>query len=140
VIVREPQVSAARPEPAAPVIADIVVTAQRRPESQQTVPISLTAFGREEARDYRLQTLRDVSRLTPGLLVSNFSVASPIIAVRGATNTSTRSARTSLWAFSSMTCSSPATAPQLSTCSASRPSRCCVGRRARYSAATSRAA
>jgi iron complex outermembrane receptor protein len=87
VIVPEPQVSAARPEPAAPVIADIVVTAQRRPESQQSVPISLTAFGREEARDYRLQTLRDVSRLTPGLLISNFSVASPIIAVRGATNT-----------------------------------------------------
>jgi iron complex outermembrane receptor protein len=87
VIVPSPQAVAAPGEAAPLAITDIVVTAQRRPESQQSVPISLTAFGREEARDYRLQTLRDVSRLTPGLLVSNFSFASPIIAVRGATNT-----------------------------------------------------
>jgi len=67
--------------------SDIVVTAQRRQESQQSVPISLTAFGQETIRDFRLQNLRDVSRLTPGLLVSSFSVSSPIIAIRGATNT-----------------------------------------------------
>ncbi|OYX17165.1 MAG: TonB-dependent receptor [Sphingomonadales bacterium 32-67-7] len=68
-------------------ISDIVVTAQRRREGQQDVPISLSAFNGESVRDYRLQSLRDVSRLTPGLLVSSFSVSSPIIAVRGATNT-----------------------------------------------------
>ena len=68
-------------------ITDIVVTAQRRKEGQQDVPISLSAFNGETVRDYRLQSLRDVSRLTPGLLVSSFSVSSPIIAVRGATNT-----------------------------------------------------
>lgn len=68
-------------------VSDIVVTAQRRREAQQSVPISLSAFNSNAVRDYRLQTLRDVSRLTPGLLVSNFSVASPIIAIRGATNT-----------------------------------------------------
>ncbi|CAN5212176.1 TonB-dependent receptor [soil metagenome] len=68
-------------------ISDIVVTAQRRKEGQQDVPISLSAFNGESIRDYRLQSLRDVSRLTPGLLVSSFSVSSPIIAVRGATNT-----------------------------------------------------
>lgn len=66
---------------------DIVVTAQRRQESQQSVPISLSAFGQETIRDLRLQNLRDVSRMTPGLLVSSFSVSSPIIAIRGATNT-----------------------------------------------------
>lgn len=66
---------------------DILVTAQRRKETQQSVPISLTAFNDVNIRDYRLQSLRDVSRLTPGLLVSNFSVASPIIAIRGASNT-----------------------------------------------------
>lgn len=66
---------------------DIIVTAQRRQQRQQDVPISLTAFNARAVRDYRLQSLRDVSRLTPGLLVSTFSVASPIIAVRGASNT-----------------------------------------------------
>lgn len=79
--------NAAQPEAATTGVSEIIVTAQRRKEGQQSVPISLTAFSGEAIRDYRLQTLRDVSRLTPGLLVSNFSVASPIIAVRGATNT-----------------------------------------------------
>jgi iron complex outermembrane receptor protein len=74
-------------DPADTGISDVVVTAQRRREAQQSVPISLSAFNGDSVRDYRLQSLRDVSRLTPGLLVSSFSVASPIIAVRGASNT-----------------------------------------------------
>lgn len=66
---------------------EVVVTAQRRRERGQDVPISVSTFNARAVRDYRLQSLRDVSRLTPGLLVSNFSLASPIISVRGASNT-----------------------------------------------------
>lgn len=68
----------------------IIVTAQKREEAAQGVPISLTAFSSRAVETYRLETLRDISRLTPGLLVSSFSQSSPTIAIRGATNTFTQ--------------------------------------------------
>ncbi|MET3667641.1 TonB-dependent receptor [Caulobacter sp. 1776] len=68
----------------------IIVTAQKREEAAQGVPISLTAFSGRAVETYRLESLRDISRLTPGLLVSAFSQSSPTIAVRGATNTFTQ--------------------------------------------------
>ena len=68
----------------------IIVTAQKREEAAQGVPISLTAFSGRAIDTYRLESLRDISRLTPGLLVSSFSQSSPTIAVRGATNTFTQ--------------------------------------------------
>jgi len=67
--------------------SDIIVTAQRRPERQQDVPISLTAIGARTIEAARLNELRDVSRVTPGLLVSNFSLGAPVVAIRGASNT-----------------------------------------------------
>lgn len=65
----------------------VVVTAQRRSEDRQDVPVAVTAFDARQVDAFRLKTLQDVSRLTPGLLVSSFSPARPIIAIRGATNT-----------------------------------------------------
>lgn len=66
---------------------DILVTAQRRPERARDVPISITAVGQQTIEKARINELRDLSRITPGLLVSNFSSGSPVISVRGATNT-----------------------------------------------------
>ncbi len=66
---------------------DIIVTAQRRRERAQDVPVSLTAIGARTITNARLNELRDVSRVTPGLLVSNFSLGAPVVAIRGATNT-----------------------------------------------------
>jgi iron complex outermembrane receptor protein len=68
----------------------IIVTAQKREESAQGVPISLSAFSARTLESQRLESLRDISRLTPGLLVSAFSQSSPTIAIRGATNTFTQ--------------------------------------------------
>ena len=68
----------------------IIVTAQKREESAQGVPISLSAFSGRTLEVQRLESLRDISRLTPGLLVSAFSQSSPTIAIRGATNTFTQ--------------------------------------------------
>lgn len=68
----------------------IIVTAQKREEAAQGVPISLSAFSGRAVETYRLESLRDISRLTPGLLVSSFSQSSPTIAIRGATNTFTQ--------------------------------------------------
>jgi iron complex outermembrane receptor protein len=83
-----PASAAVEAEPAA--LDTIIVTAQKREESAQGVPIALTAFSGRAIENYRLETLRDVSRLTPGLLVSAFNQSSPTIAVRGATNTFTQ--------------------------------------------------
>jgi iron complex outermembrane receptor protein len=69
---------------------EIVVTAQRRDERGQAVPISVTGFGPNAIENYRLERLRDISRVTPGLLVSSFSQSSPTIAIRGASNTFTQ--------------------------------------------------
>lgn len=66
---------------------DIVVTAQRRRERSVDVPVSLTAVGARTIEAARINELRDLSRITPGLLAANFSVGSPVIAIRGATNT-----------------------------------------------------
>ncbi|AHE55199.1 TonB-dependent receptor domain-containing protein [Sphingomonas sanxanigenens] len=82
----------AQPEPESEpvVVADIVVTAQKRDEAAQQVPIALTGFSRKTIERQQVDTLRDVARLTPGLLVSAFNQSSPTIAVRGATNTFTQ--------------------------------------------------
>lgn len=66
---------------------EILVTAQRRPERQRDVPISITVIGQQTIERARINELQDLSRVTPGLLVSNFSIGSPVIAIRGATNT-----------------------------------------------------
>lgn len=71
-------------------LEEVVVTAQRREERGQDVPVAVTAFGRGSIDAYRLETLRDVSRLTPGLLVSAFNQSSPTVAIRAANNTFTQ--------------------------------------------------
>ncbi len=71
-----------------PIAADeILVTAQRRLERLQEVPISISVVGARTLDQLRLNDFEDVSRLVPNLLVSSFSPGRPILAIRGATNT-----------------------------------------------------
>ena len=69
---------------------EIVITAQHRNELLQDVPIAVTAISSRELENQRIRDLQDVSRVTPGLLVSSFSYSSPTIAIRGASNTFTQ--------------------------------------------------
>ena len=68
-------------------VSEIVVTAQKRDERAQDVPITLTAFSGAQVDALRINDIQNVSRLTPGLLVSSFSRNSPTIAIRGSNNT-----------------------------------------------------
>lgn len=68
-------------------LTTVTVTAQKRVQSSQAVPISMTALSAKTLDTHRIQSLQDVARLTPGLLVSAFSQASPTIAIRGISNT-----------------------------------------------------
>ena len=67
-------------------LQDIVVTATRREESVQSVPISISAFGEEELATGAIKSIDDISALTPGLqyaVPNGFSSAFTTISIRG---------------------------------------------------------
>ena len=68
-------------------LTTVTVTAQKRAQSAQSVPISMTTLSGKTLDAFRVQSLQDVSRLTPGLLVSSFSQNNPTVAIRGISNT-----------------------------------------------------
>jgi len=90
-----PTESSARPEKSpsaddAPIelgAFDVVATVQKRPQSAQEVPISMTTLPAHAIERFKVENLRDLSRLTPNMLVSTFNQSQPTIAIRGATNT-----------------------------------------------------
>ena len=71
----------------AEVLEEVIVTAQLREQNLQDVPVSVTAFDSEDMEDYRLFSLQDIARFTPGFTGSSFNNSNPIFAVRGANNT-----------------------------------------------------
>ena len=48
-------------------IEEVIVTAQRREERLQDVPISVTAFSQEKLDSQGLKSIDDLTRLTPGV-------------------------------------------------------------------------
>lgn len=70
-------------------LEDIVVTAQRRSESLQSVPVAVTAFNSAALANRQLATLSDVAISTPGLAVSNRNgIILPFLRSVGSTGTS----------------------------------------------------
>jgi len=62
---------------------EIVVTAQKRVETAQSVPIAITAFSGESLEQDQLTTLTDLANSTPGLTFNPFGGGQPEIAIRG---------------------------------------------------------
>jgi iron complex outermembrane receptor protein len=62
--------SSASAEAAGTALEDIVVTAQRREERLDKVPISVTAFSQKAMDDFHIQTFSDLASIVPGLVVS----------------------------------------------------------------------
>jgi iron complex outermembrane recepter protein len=62
-----PSASAAESERSAAALEEVVVTARRREETAQSVPIPITALTGDELRDRGAFTLKDIDRLTPNL-------------------------------------------------------------------------
>ena len=69
------------------VLEEVIVTAQLREQNLQDVPVSVTAFDGEDMENFRLFSLQDIARFTPGFTGSSFNSSNPIFAVRGANNT-----------------------------------------------------
>lgn len=68
-------------------IADIVVTAQRRSESMQDVPIAVAALSSDQMEKVGLATTSDLNAVLPGVVVFPTGVRSPIY-IRGIGNNS----------------------------------------------------
>ena len=65
---------------------DIVVTARRRAERSQDVPIAINAFGAAQIEATRTYNLRDLQQLTPSLVVTNTNPRNTSINIRGLGN------------------------------------------------------
>lgn len=66
---------------------DIVVTARKREENLQDVPLSITAISSETLQNQGVKNLRDIVNLTPGLTLSEFGAGTlNVPVVRGMTN------------------------------------------------------
>lgn len=73
----------AQTAPATAEVEEVVVTAQRRTESLQDVPVTVTAFGAEQVQEARIRAIDDVSTRTPGLEFDAFPASQPRIVIRG---------------------------------------------------------
>ncbi|MEC8427483.1 MAG: TonB-dependent receptor plug domain-containing protein, partial [Pseudomonadota bacterium] len=73
---------------AAAQLEEIVVTAQRRSESSQDVPIALTAYDGAKLKQTNVARTSDLSAQTPNMQAvdGNFGLAAPIISMRGVSN------------------------------------------------------
>ncbi|MBJ7438131.1 MAG: TonB-dependent receptor [Sphingopyxis sp.] len=64
-------------------VSEIVVTAQRREQSLQEVPISVTAFNTAGLEALNAQSIGDLDTFTPGLTINDTSVTQPSYTIRG---------------------------------------------------------
>lgn len=69
------------------VLEEIVVTAQRREENLQSVPIAVTALGAEQIEQLRVTNIEDLSSLAPNLTISTQGQQTiPTLVIRGVTS------------------------------------------------------
>ena len=64
-------------------LEEVLVTAQRRGEHLQDVPITVTVLDAEQVREARVQQIGDVASRTPGLNFDAFPASQPRLAIRG---------------------------------------------------------
>lgn len=64
-------------------IEEIIVTAQRREQNLQDIPISISVFTSEQMEDLRINQPADLATYTPGLYVSTGIAGNPIFSLRG---------------------------------------------------------
>lgn len=66
--------SAQTSEPAASaanLLEEVTVTARKREESLQQIPLSISVFGQDDIQAADLRSLQDVATMTPGLQFTN---------------------------------------------------------------------
>jgi len=64
-------------------LEEIVVTAQKREQRLQDIPMAVTALSGDMLHDNDIATLEDIGNRTPGMEFSAFTLGQPEIAIRG---------------------------------------------------------
>ena len=77
-LVAGPQIAQAQP-----MLEEVIVTAERRSESLQDVPMSVTVFSGDKVSDAGISGLADIALQTPNLNLTSFNIAEPQIFLRG---------------------------------------------------------
>lgn len=67
---------------------DVIVTAQRRAQSLQEVPIAVTAFSAEMLERTGAQGIQDIAAKAPGVTLTQFNIGEPQLFIRGVGTTS----------------------------------------------------
>lgn len=67
---------------------DVVVTAEKKEESLQKVPVSISALSSKEVNDYRLWNSKDLTAIVPNMYSNNSGDERNVTSVRGITTTS----------------------------------------------------
>jgi len=73
----------AQEEESSTALEEIVITAQRRAESLQEVPISVTSFDADDLREANIRILSDIATRTPGFAMGVFNLGQPQLYIRG---------------------------------------------------------
>ncbi len=68
-------------------LEEIIVTARKRSQNLQDVPISVMAFGADKIAKQGINSLEDYARLIPSLTYSSWLPGSSMVVFRGVTNT-----------------------------------------------------
>lgn len=66
-------------------VEELIVTAEKRPESRLSAPIALMSFSADALDDFGVQDVRDIAARTPGLVAQSQSPANSGYVVRGIT-------------------------------------------------------
>lgn len=64
-------------------IEEVIVTAQRRAESMQDIPIAISAYGAEELEKTGVVSIEHIALRTPGAYFSSFGALRPQLYIRG---------------------------------------------------------
>ncbi|MDR3511801.1 MAG: TonB-dependent receptor [Caulobacteraceae bacterium] len=73
--------------PGATAVNEVIVTAQKRSENVQHVPISVTAISGAELERQGVQSLSDVARIAPSLAVTSAGPGQNVLIIRGISST-----------------------------------------------------
>lgn len=80
-------------------IEEVVVTARKREESLQSIPVSVTAFSMQQIERIGIQDLTDVSQFTPGLTFQSISGTLALPVIRGLAQTNIVGAENNVSSF-----------------------------------------
>lgn len=82
-----PVLAQQQPAPGAETMGEVLVTARKRQESVQEVPVAVTAFTAETISERQIRSVEDVARFTPGFVFSKaFGRTNERPVVRGQSN------------------------------------------------------